>query len=458
MSTNTSTTTYKRGGATAGNRGTYRGKSRGTKSSGFQPYRKTSSTPHYKKPNYNTKGNKNQGENTSGGNTPFQQAILKALQTSTGFDENKRMGLLLSNLEQNSVFMSCLSGFTFEMQDPRSQRSLALAIAFNFKDVAYIDLSGNNLTGLEQFQVFTKLDNLTLLNLANNKLESMGELQYLQGLPLVDIGLVGNGIFGSETPTAEDVILMRNIFPSLKYLSHCEIPQQLLKRCSTFPRIDPNGASLNAPHDTILEMVHRVYQYLDSKRNKLDEIFDKKAIFSFSFNLNQTTDNMPESKESKTALSSQFHHSRNIKALMDSNMRNSGSEAAEFFSQLSTNHTLRKKLEDIVTNTNIFGVDKIKEFFSQFPETKHNHSVLVADSLIYTCPSGSERLMITVHGQCHQTCPSTLINYSRSIDLVIISKPSTSTDIPFKIVSMQYHMRPYVSLNLQRFVADAMVQ
>ena len=95
----------------------------------------------------------------------------------------------------------------------------------NIPEVTAIDLSSNKLSNssLEYFSTFTtKLVNLKILYLENNKISDSRNLQKFKGLKLEELKLTGNPLVNTLGSSYTEVI--RKIFPTLKILDGKELP------------------------------------------------------------------------------------------------------------------------------------------------------------------------------------------------------------------------------------------
>ena len=89
-----------------------------------------------------------------------------------------------------------------------------------------MDLSNNKLnsTSLDFFTIFkTKVPDLRILHLANNKMNDTRGLEKMKGLPLVELKLTGNPLIDKLGSSYKEVI--RKIFPKLEKLDDKELPK-----------------------------------------------------------------------------------------------------------------------------------------------------------------------------------------------------------------------------------------
>jgi len=163
-------------------------------------------------------------------------------------------------------------------------------ITDHIPEIKAIDLSCNKLTtgSMEFFSGFkSKLSNLTLLYLCDNKITTADPLQRLKGLPLEELKLTGNPIIQNLGSSYTEVI--RKIFPKLKILdgkelaaiisfdddedkSSTDLPQSISKYVKN---ADAEGIVL-----TFLQEYFKVYD--SDKRQSLLDAYHENAMFSMS--------------------------------------------------------------------------------------------------------------------------------------------------------------------------------
>ena len=91
-----------------------------------------------------------------------------------------------------------------------------------------MDLSNNKLnsTSLDFFTTFkTKVPDLRILHLANNKMNDTRGLEKMKGLPLIELKLTGNPLVDKLGSSYKEVI--RKIFPKLEKLDDKELPKEI---------------------------------------------------------------------------------------------------------------------------------------------------------------------------------------------------------------------------------------
>ena len=94
--------------------------------------------------------------------------------------------------------------------------------------MAALDLSNNKLnsTSLDFFTTFkTKVPDLRILHLANNKMNDTRGLEKMKGLPLIELKLTGNPLVDKLGSSYKEVI--RKIFPKLEKLDDKELPKEI---------------------------------------------------------------------------------------------------------------------------------------------------------------------------------------------------------------------------------------
>lgn len=166
-------------------------------------------------------------------------------------------------------------------------------ITDHIPEIQAMDLSANKLTpaSLEFFSSFkSKLGNLTLLYLADNKVTDTKPLQRLKGLPLVELKLTGNPIIQTLGSSYTEAI--RKIFPKLKILDGKELPPVIgfedddNDETQTATDLPPSVAMYvknEGAKDIVLKFIQEYIKVYDSdKRQSLLDAYHENAMFSMS--------------------------------------------------------------------------------------------------------------------------------------------------------------------------------
>ena len=164
-------------------------------------------------------------------------------------------------------------------------------ITDHIPEVTAMDLSNNKLTqaSLEFFSGFkSKLSNLTLLYLADNKITDAKPLQRLKGLPLVELKLTGNPIINNLGGSYTEAI--RKIFkPTLKILDGKELPPIIdfdddeEKTSTDLPESISKYVKTAGAEGIVLKFIQEYFSVYDSdKRQSLLDAYHDSAVFSMS--------------------------------------------------------------------------------------------------------------------------------------------------------------------------------
>ena len=161
-------------------------------------------------------------------------------------------------------------------------------------EIEALDLSTNKLTpaSMEFFSGFkSKLSNLKLLYLADNKISDTKCLQKLKGLPIVELKISGNPIVKDLGSSYTEAI--RKIFPKLKVLDEKELPPVInfddddeddnKKVANDLPASIPMYLKNEGAKSIVLEFVQQYFKIYDSdKRQSLLDAYHESATFSMS--------------------------------------------------------------------------------------------------------------------------------------------------------------------------------
>jgi len=157
-------------------------------------------------------------------------------------------------------------------------------------EIQAMDMSANKLTqaSLEFFSGFkSKLNQLTLLYLADNKITDSKPLQRLKGLPLEELKLTGNPIIQNLGSSYTEVI--RKIFPKLKILDGKELPaiigfdDEEEKTSTDLPASISKFVKNPATEGVVLQFIQEYFKAYDGdKRQSLLDAYHENAMFSMS--------------------------------------------------------------------------------------------------------------------------------------------------------------------------------
>ena len=160
----------------------------------------------------------------------------------------------------------------------------------NIPEVTAIDLSSNKLSNgsIEYFSTFTtKLSNLKILYLENNKISDSRNLQKFKGMKLEELKLTGNPLVNTLGSSYTEVI--RKIFPTLKTLDGKELPPIIgfdeddAQTSSDCPASVAKFVKNPGAETVVLEFLQTYFKIYDSdKRQDLLAAYHDSATFSMS--------------------------------------------------------------------------------------------------------------------------------------------------------------------------------
>ncbi|CAH0625346.1 unnamed protein product [Chrysodeixis includens] len=231
-------------------------------------------------------------------------------------------------------------------------------IAENIPDIEALNLNDNKLHGIEHLRSLpTKLKNLKILYIGDNRIPHIGSLEALKALPLVELYLKGNPLLNRFQDHDIYVSSVRKKFPKLTKLDGVDLPPAIgfdvLENVSLPPRqqsflVDPAGQGL------VREFLTQYFAIYDAdSRQPLLEAYHEHATMSMAANY-LTCDNRNYSNQ---RLNAYLSNSRNIMRITDPDSR-------------------RRYLRT--------GRLQVVSFLSDMPKTKHDLMGFSVDLLVYT--------------------------------------------------------------------------
>lgn len=160
----------------------------------------------------------------------------------------------------------------------------------NIPEVRAMDLSNNKLTNssMEFFSSYkTKLNDLRILYLENNKIQEPRNLQKFKGMKLEELKLTGNPLVAALGSSYTEII--RKIFPSLKILDGKELPPVIgfeedeASSSSDCPPAIAQFIKNPGAEDAVKQFLKAYIDIYDSdKRENLLQAYHDSATFSMS--------------------------------------------------------------------------------------------------------------------------------------------------------------------------------
>lgn len=160
----------------------------------------------------------------------------------------------------------------------------------NIPELTAIDLSKNKLnsTSLEIFSTFkSKVKDLTILHLADNKISDTRALEKLKGMGIVELKLTGNQLVTNLGSSYTSTI--RKIFPNLKILDDKELPKEISfeddenSTVSDMPVSVPKLVKNEEAGNVVLSFLKEYFKLYDSdNRQPLLDAYHEDAMFSLA--------------------------------------------------------------------------------------------------------------------------------------------------------------------------------
>lgn len=169
-------------------------------------------------------------------------------------------------------------------------------IAENIPELEALNLNNNKIHLLDHFKcVPTKLPNLTVLHLANNRVANVSSLEPFRGCGLVELDLTGNPLKDRYRDTSMYTNDVRNKFPKLMKLDGLELPKQIGFDIEDEKRLPPAKASFlcnSAGADIVRQFLEQYFIIYDSAdRQPLLNAYHEHAMFSLTTAYSQQVNN-----------------------------------------------------------------------------------------------------------------------------------------------------------------------
>ncbi|XP_023954174.2 nuclear RNA export factor 1 [Bicyclus anynana] len=267
-------------------------------------------------------------------------------------------------------------------------------IAENIPDLEALNLNDNKLHGIEHLKILcTKLKNLKILYLGDNKIMFLGSLDPLKLLPLVELYLKGNPLvkrFNDHDIYVSDV---RKKFPKLVRLDGVDLPPAIGFDVSDEVTLPSNRQWFlvdQAGQNLVRDFVTQYFAIYDSdSRQPLLEAYEETAMFSMA--ATYPTGDMRNAPENK--LNAYISKSRNIMRITERESR-------------------RRYLK--------IGKLQVVSFLSDLPKTKHDLLGFAVDLPVFT----PGMIVLTMNGVFKETNVSG--NPTRSFHRTFVIIPNSN--------------------------------
>ncbi|XP_037073313.1 nuclear RNA export factor 1-like [Pollicipes pollicipes] len=167
-------------------------------------------------------------------------------------------------------------------------------IVANIPEVMGINLSKNKLTSLVPFKPLkNSCADLKALDLSHNLMGTVGLLDSLSGMPLVELNLDGNKLCDGFTEKADYISAVRKRFPKIVLLDNVELPPPIefdVEDDSVAAKKLPESKSSffcgSQPRDIALMFLKQYFDVFDAdKRDALMDAYHERCRFSLSVSL-----------------------------------------------------------------------------------------------------------------------------------------------------------------------------
>nr|CAD7260445.1 unnamed protein product [Timema shepardi] len=301
----------------------------------------------------------------------------------------KLLHVLLDEMFENRMTVShqrrkTLSNITYLVQDvlvclfkPNIMTTIVNIIAENIPELVGLNLTENKLYSLEPLtSLVKKAPNLTVLHIGKNRLRELRQLEYLQGLRLVDLVLDGNPLCDKfreqstyvrrnshHTLVTKFVFMfiicseVRKRFPKVIKLDGINLPPPIGFDVLDNAKLPPSkGSFIVVPEGQFMarQFLEQYYQLYDSdNRQGLIDAYHDNAMFSMSCAYPPTQGSVA----AHSRLINYISESRNLVRIND--------------------FTRRQKLLHV-------GKQNIISCLSQFPKTQHDPMSFQVDLVLFT--------------------------------------------------------------------------
>ncbi|XP_059062645.1 nuclear RNA export factor 1 [Achroia grisella] len=265
-------------------------------------------------------------------------------------------------------------------------------IADNIPDLEALNLNDNKLHGMEHLKILsTKLKNLKILYLADNRIPYVGSLDALKSLPLVELFLTGNPLVNKFNDHEIYVSDVRKKFPKLTRLDGVDLPPAIGFDVSEDVALPSHQQSFlvdPAGQDLVREFLTQFFAIYDSEsRQPLLEAYHEHASMSMAANYLSNDGRNSQS----TRLNAYISNSRNLIRITERESR-------------------RRHLKT--------GRLQVVSFLSDLPKTKHDLMGFAVDLIVFT----PTMIVLTMNGVYKET--NTTGNPTRSFHRTFVIVPN----------------------------------
>jgi nuclear RNA export factor len=214
---------------------------------------------------------------------------IKVVMSKRYFPENKALDLKAFHLDESFAGES----FYAPLWRSNVMNRVLTIIMDNIPEVTAIDLSNNKLNSMsiEAFSSFkTKVKELRILYLADNKIQDTRGLERMRGIELAELKLTGNPVIEKIGSSYKEAI--RKIFPKLLKLDDKELPKEIgfdvgdeddSARSGELPPSVQKMIKSPEFEPTALRFLEEFFKLYDSdSRQPLLEAYHEEAVMSLS--------------------------------------------------------------------------------------------------------------------------------------------------------------------------------
>jgi len=222
--------------------------------------------------------------------TPPNAPVHEKLKDRMKVEMSQRYNLENKALNLNA-FHKAFAGEDFYA--PLWRRNIIMEVAKiiveNISDVAAIDFSNNKIMNLDALgpDFRTKLKNLRIIYMKDNKIANVSNLEKLRGLDLVELNCSGNPF--KDRLGSEYTERIRSIFPNLQVLDDKPMPKKIgfegdtSPSTSSLPPSIPKFIKSEEAGTLVLQFLEQYFKLYDSdNRQPLLDAYDENAMMSMS--------------------------------------------------------------------------------------------------------------------------------------------------------------------------------
>lgn len=279
-----------------------------------------------------------------------------------------------------------------DMNDSPVIHTILDIIVKNIPTLKALDLSNNNLLGLDSFlKLHEKAPNIEKISLANNKVQNERDIYYISKLPIIELILEGNPFCERFKEKQQYISSVRKCFPKVLKLDKQLLPAPITFEVESAVLPDSKGSFFENPaiQNQICIFLQQYFNFYDSDSNRsnLMGAYHDKAIFSLTANYNKYSSNK------QASLNEYFSLSRNLKEgqrqnNMDKVMVGRESIISLLMKLPSSQHDMKSLLVDTKYICPTMLLISINGVFKERKSKSHSLSMRTFSKVLITVPNG----------------------------------------------------------------------